>query len=93
MTTIDFRRPNTIGTEQAREAVEAIARELRHKLDIRYQWHGNVLEFDRPGADGTIRLTDHEVRFEARLGLLLRPLKGVIESEVEAYFDKYFGKG
>lgn len=91
MATIDLRRPHSIGKEKAREAVESIARELQGKLGLAYRWEGDDVRFKRPGAEGTIHVTDREVRFEAHLGLLLRPLRGTVEKEVIAYLDRYLG--
>ncbi|MBI2312547.1 MAG: polyhydroxyalkanoic acid system family protein [Betaproteobacteria bacterium] len=91
MSTIDLRRAHHIGRDKAREAVESIARELRGKLDISYRWDGDCVRFKRTGAEGTIQVADAEVRFQADLGLLLRPLRGTIEREVREYFDRYLG--
>lgn len=91
MATIDLRRTHQMGKPKAREAVESIARELQGKLQLEYRWYGDDVRFERPGAKGTIRVTETEVRFEADLGLLLRPLRRTIEREVAEYFDRYLG--
>jgi putative polyhydroxyalkanoate system protein len=67
-----------------------VAERLKEKIQITYRWEGNVLRFERSGAKGQLHVTDTNVRMEIELGLMLRPMKGVIEQKMKDYFDRYF---
>lgn len=90
MATIDINRSHTLSIQEAREAVNAIAAELTRELNVTSSWDGDTLRFHRSGADGTIRISGNDVRFQADLSLLLRPLKTTISNQVQQYFDRYF---
>ncbi len=92
MSAIRFERNHALGRDGARKAAEALAQALAEKFQLRYQWVGDELNFHRSGADGKLGVGDDRVTFELKLGLLLRPLKGAIEGEVEHYFQQYFGR-
>ena len=40
--------------------------------------------------DGTITVREHEIRINARLGLVLMFLKGRIEDEIVSYLTEHF---
>jgi len=88
MADIVIERSYTMGKEGARQAVDTIAHQLNERLQVDYSWHGDELRFSRPGADGRIEVDDHKVRVEIDLGLMLLPMKGMIQKEVEKYFDQ-----
>lgn len=90
MATIDIERTHNLGIPKAREAVNAIAAELTRELSVTTSWNGDTLRFHRSGAEGTIRISENNVRFQADLSLLLRPLKSTISHQVQQYFDRYF---
>ena len=48
-----------------------------------------TIQFDGKGVSGTVTLDDERVVGEVRLGLIMRPLKGVITREIEAGLDHY----
>lgn len=92
MSNISIRRHHGLPIADARKAAEKVARQLEKDFDLAYEWQGHVLHFSRSGVEGTLHVTEHEVRIDARLGLLLGFLKARIESEVEGNLDKLFAK-
>jgi len=89
LATIDITRAHSLGKEKARQAAEQLAEKLRNKIQIDYKWNGDVLSFNRKGADGKIHVADSQVRVEVDLGLLLRPMKGSITDKINQYLDTY----
>ncbi len=89
MATIDVTKTHNLGKERARKAAEAVAERLKEKIEVQYQWAGDVLEFQRSGANGRIHVSDSEVRVEVDLGLMLRPMKGMITEKVGDYLNRY----
>jgi putative polyhydroxyalkanoate system protein len=90
MSEIRIRRTHSLALEAARGVAESLAAKLKKDFDLAWVWKRNVLHFERPGINGELHVTDHDIRLEARLGLLLGFLKPRIEQEIEAQFDKYF---
>jgi putative polyhydroxyalkanoate system protein len=91
MPKIDIRRPHTLPPDQARAVVEKVAARMREKFDMQSQWEGDRLRFSRPGVNGSIAMAPNEVHVAAELGLMLAPLKGVVEQEIRRKLDEYFG--
>jgi putative polyhydroxyalkanoate system protein len=87
MATIDIRRDHTLTRDEARKCAEELARSMEEKLGIRWQWDGDLIRFDAPsgaakGAKGVVRVEASSVQVEIDLPLLLRAMKGMIESKV-----------
>lgn len=91
MPTIDIQRDHALGIEQARAVVDGIAQRMVEKFGMHTAWDGDTLVFRYSGIQGTIQVTDHDLRMQARLGLLLSPLKSRIEDEVRGKLDQYLG--
>ena len=89
MATIDITRTHALGKERAREVAELVAERLKDKISATYHWVGDDLRFERSGAKGRIAVTATEVRIEIDLSMILRPLKGKIESKANQYLDEY----
>ncbi|MFW6369514.1 MAG: polyhydroxyalkanoic acid system family protein [Myxococcota bacterium] len=88
MALIIEKKKHTMGKEAARKAAEEIAEDIGEKLSAKYHWDGDHLRFERSGAGGFIHVTDDEVRVEVKLALMLRPLKGTVESRIRRYMDE-----
>lgn len=89
MATIDIQRNHNVGKDKAREVAQLVADRLKEKAGISYKWNGDVLEFERTGAKGTLKVSDTQVTVAIDLGMMLRPMKGTIESKIAEYFDRY----
>lgn len=96
MATIDIRRSHTLGKEVAKQKAESLAKGMEAKLGIRWRWEGDNIKFDAPsgaakGASGRVGVTDSDVSVAIDLPLLLRAVKGTIESRVNDELDKLMG--
>ncbi len=91
MSAIRIRRTHAKPLAEARQAADRMARRLREDFGLDYEWHGQVLRFERPGLAGELHVTAQEIRLEASLGLLLAFLKPRIETEVEQTLDQLLG--
>lgn len=89
MATIDIVRTHSLGRAEARKAVDQIAADISSELQADLEWQGDSLSIERSGAKGRIDVEDASVRINIELGLLLSPLRGMIEQRVNAYLDRY----
>ena len=87
MPNIKIKRQHTLGKTECRKRVENIAQVLQKKLDTTWSWEGDSLVFQRPGASGIVSVSDNSVAFDVKLSMLLSPLKGVIEEEINKRAD------
>ena len=86
---IDVTRHHDLGLDGARHAAEEVAEELSEHVSLRTHWEGDTLVARGNGFDGQIHAGPDTVRVTASLGLVLRPLRRSIRSEVERYLDRY----
>ncbi|MEH6562011.1 MAG: polyhydroxyalkanoic acid system family protein [Marinobacter sp.] len=88
MSAIDVHRAHTLDKDHAREAAEALARDLSSQFDLDYQWEGDHLKFKRSGAKGHLNITGDDLHVHLELGMLLRPFKSKIEQEIYRQLDQ-----
>lgn len=91
MSNISIRRKHTLDDEAIRAQIEQLADEFSGQIGLRYHWQGNQLNLERAGANGYIRMLPGELEIELKLGMLLRPLGGKIESTINEYLDRHLG--
>jgi putative polyhydroxyalkanoate system protein len=87
MATIDVRRNHALSKDEAKRRAEELAKTMKQKLDLEWRWEGDRIVFEAPrgtakGTKGTVDVTDQDVRVQIELPLLLRMLKGTVESKV-----------
>ncbi|MEO7051880.1 MAG: polyhydroxyalkanoic acid system family protein [Rhodanobacter sp.] len=90
MPNIDIRRPHQLSIEDARAVVDQVAARMSEKFGMTGQWRGDTLTFSRPGVSGTIAVESNAILVQAQLGMLLAPLKGMIEQEIRRKLDDHF---
>lgn len=90
MADIELHRVHNLGLKAARAAAERMAEHLGRKFDLKGDWEGNVLRFERPGVTGSLAITDKDLRLSVALGFLLKAMKGSIESAVVHEIDALF---
>lgn len=90
MANIDIKKKHSLGKEKAKLAADTIAQRLKEKLQVQYDWTGDALNFHRSGAEGSITVAEDSVRVQVKLGLMLRPLKGTVEQQIQKYLDEGF---
>ena len=76
--------------QAAREAaLDRLVAHLGDTLGASVAREARTIQFDGSGFSGTVTLDAERVVGEVRLGLMMRPLKGVITKEIEAGLDHY----
>lgn len=91
MSRIDIRHAHSLAADQARSAIEDVARKLDERFDITSRWQGDRLQLSRSGVDGAIDLLPGEVRVTAELGFLLSAMQGMVESEIKRVLSERLG--
>lgn len=76
--------------QEARAAVERVAKHIAGKFGMRYEWDGNHLHFSGSGVDGRIELNRKRVDVLAELDFLRGMFKGPIEVEIHRYLKREF---
>jgi putative polyhydroxyalkanoate system protein len=92
MADIDIRRPHSLGMRAAREAADQMAEDLGRKFGLSGGWTGNTHHFDRPGVTGSLHLTENELHLTVKLGLLLKMMRGPLETAILRELDTLFEK-
>lgn len=90
MPRIDIRRPHQLSVAEARAAVDQVVTRMREKFGVSAQWQGDTLGFSRPGVSGSITVERDAIQVKADLGLMLAPLKGMLEQEIRRKLDEHF---
>lgn len=85
---IDVRRSHTLGRDAARALASNIAADLEREQGVRTFWDGDVLRLKGPGVQGELHASDTEVRIQATLGMLMRPLRGQLRRAIEEKLDE-----
>lgn len=92
MADIELRRVHTLGLKGARTAAQRMAEHLGRRFDLKGDWKGNVLHFERPGVTGSLAITDKDLVLSVALGFLLKAMKGSIQGAVEQQLDELFAR-
>jgi putative polyhydroxyalkanoate system protein len=90
MADIELHRVHGMGLKAARAAAERMAGELGRKFDLKGDWQGDVLRFERPGVSGSLAVTERDLKLSVALGFLLKAMKGSIENAVVQQLDALF---
>src|SRR5260221_8392961 len=90
MADIDIHRVHNLGLKAARAAADRMAEHLGRKFDLKGDWEGNVLTFQRPGVTGSLAISDKDLRLSVSLGFLLKAMKGSIENAIAHELDPLF---
>lgn len=90
MPKIDIRRPHQLSITDARAVVDKVAARMREKFGMEGQWEGDTLRFSRPGVSGSIAVESEAIQVRAELGMMLTPLKGMVEQEIRRKLDEHF---
>lgn len=90
MPKIDIRRPHQLSIEEARAVVDKVAARMQEKFGMQGRWQGDTLQFSRSGVSGTIAVGSDAIEVKAELGMMLSPLKGMVEQEIRRKLDEHF---
>jgi putative polyhydroxyalkanoate system protein len=89
MADIRVERVHTLGKEAALSAALRVAERLKEKAQVNYRVNGDVIDFDRSGAKGRIVVSEQNIVAEITLGLLMKPMRGMIEAKVDEYIERF----
>ena len=89
MSVIRLSRCHQLDHAAQEAALERLAAHLGYTLGTSVTQEARTIQFDGTGFSGTVTLDTERVVGEVRLGLMMRPLKGVITREIEAGLDHY----
>ena len=87
MSQIQIRKRHGLNHAQVRAIAEKIAASLAAEYHADYYWQDDELKFRSPGFEGQLHVGKDDVEIRVRLGMLLRPLRGKIESGIRARLD------
>jgi len=90
MPSIDICRPHQLTIPEARTVVDKVAARMQEKFGMTGQWQGDTLRFSRSGVSGTIAVDSDTIQVKAELGMMLAPLKGMVEQEIRRKLDEHF---
>jgi putative polyhydroxyalkanoate system protein len=90
MADIRVERRHTIGKQAALAAALRVAERMQEKAQVQFRVNGDAIEFERSGAKGRLLVAEQTVTAEVTLGLLLKPMRGFIETKIDDYFTRYF---
>jgi len=90
MAKIDIRRPHGKTIAEARAVVDKVAARMNEKLGTEGSWQGDTFNFARSGVKGSIAVSASDVHVTAELGMMLSPMKGMIEKEIGQKLDEHF---
>lgn len=89
MSVIRVSRCHQLDQAAQEAALDQLAVHLGDTLGASVTREARTIQFDGSGFFGTVMLDTERVVGEVRLGLMMRPLKGVITREIEAGLDHY----
>lgn len=90
MPKIAIHRPHQLPLAEARAVIEKVAARMQEKFGMAGQWDGDVLRFSRAGVNGSISVGTDAIQVDAELGMMLSPLKGMVEQEIRRKLDEHF---
>ena len=90
LSTIQVNRQHPLGLAGVRLAAEAIAQDMSEEYQLDCEWEDEEetrLLFRGAGVNCFLCLTDTNLQLEVRLGLMLLPVRSVLEQEILEYVD------
>ena len=88
MADISLKRTHSLGLKGAHAAANKMAEKLGEKFALTSSWVGNTMNFTRPGVNGTLAISESDMKLEVTLGFMLKMMKGPIEQSVHEQLDK-----
>lgn len=87
MSDIDVIRPHGRTVAEARQIVESLIGKMAKEYDLKHEWVGDTLKFERSGLSGQMAISPSDVHVTAKLGLMLKPLRSTIEKQLVGVLD------
>ncbi len=90
MPSLSLSHTHNAGMDRAREVAENIAQRIADAYDVRYQWLGDHIEFERSGISGQIRINAEEIIVDARMNMMLGMFRSQIEQAIQDELNQAF---
>ena len=71
---------------------DPLAEKVAGRLGGSWCWEGDEAVCEVRGAKARVGYDDEEISIDVSLPLMLRPLRGKLETKIEEYFERYFGQ-
>jgi len=84
------RRHGYDDTDAIRSRIEGLAEKVADRLGGTWQWQGDEAVCEARGAEARVGFDEESISIDVSLPLMLRPLRGKLESKIEEYFARYF---
>ena len=88
MARISVERTHSLGLEAAREKARPLVEKLASQYGLTPTWAGDTVKLKRSGVNGTLQISENNVKVDVELGLLMSAMSGKIQSEIERSLDK-----
>jgi len=83
-----IRRSHNLGLEEARKRADLIAADLQQQFSLRSKWQGDALQVRGNGVTGQLKVDEHNIELDVRLGFALKLMEGPIRSAIETTIDE-----
>lgn len=94
MAEISMRRKHGFDdTTDVRSRIEGLADKVAGRLGGQWRWDGDAAVCKARGAEARVGYDDTTISIDVSLPLMLRPLRGTLESKIEEYYERYFSRG
>jgi putative polyhydroxyalkanoate system protein len=90
MATISVEHAHTLGQDEALKRAHEVIQEFGERLKAEIEWTGTNATFKGTGFTGTAQVLPQNIAISVDLSMLLRPLKGKIESRLEKALEERF---
>ncbi len=90
MANVDITREHNLGAVEAKKRALPLLEDLKSAYGVAGDWEGDTFLINQP-AKGTLEVGDTNVRVQVDLPLFLRPVKGMIESQINQSLDESLG--
>ena len=92
MSHIDITREHGVALKKGQKMLTAMADKLAEEYGATYEKTEEGLNFKGPGMEGSVVVDPKIIRIQASLGFLLRPMRSMIEKQIQAYLDEALKK-
>lgn len=90
MSDIHIEKSFTMSLDELKQGIEKLAQQLQSEHGLQYQWdNDNQVSFKHKAAKGKVEIVGDVVQLSFKLGLLYKPMAGMIKSQINTLADKY----
>lgn len=87
MSHINVTRTHHFSNKEVKEILHELAEDVAKRYGATYETHENGLTFKSSMADGEFKILEGAIEITATLPFLMRPMKGMLETEINKEID------